>query len=117
VSTLPYGGLRSRRKGKRGERELVALARQHGLEAKRTWQTAQADDPRARACDVLIAGRAAQVKIAARGFERLYEALDGVALAFLRQDRRPWLAVLPARELLAMLRAHSGEGVAREVVS
>jgi alpha-D-ribose 1-methylphosphonate 5-triphosphate synthase subunit PhnH len=115
VNTRGQGGLRSRRKGKRGERELVALARQLGLEAERTWQTAQAADPAARQCDVRIAGRAAQVKVAARGFKRLYEALDGVALAFLRQDRREWLALLPATELFAMLRTHSGKGVVREV--
>ncbi len=100
----PRGGLRSRVKGKRAEREIVALAREHGLDAERTWQTAQAADPAARACDVLIAAKRAQVRVARRGFERLYGALDGVAFAFLREDRRPWLAVLPAEELLALLR-------------
>jgi hypothetical protein len=101
------GGLKSRQKGKRGEREIVRLARACGLEAQRTWQTAQAGDPAARGCDIIIAGRRAQVKLARRGFERLYRALDGVAFAFLRQDRKAWLAVLEASTLLALLRAEA----------
>jgi hypothetical protein len=96
-------GLKSRRKGKRGEREIVALARAAGLTARRTWHTAQSVDAKARQCDVLIAGRTAQVKLAADGFRTVYEALDAVEMAFLRADRRPWLAVLPAETLLALL--------------
>jgi len=104
VSSKGQGGLKSRAKGKRGERELVRLARQHGLEAERTWQTAQAANPAERACDVRVAGQPAQVRIARRGFLPLYKALDGVAVAFVRQDRKPWLAVLPADQLFSMLR-------------
>ena len=102
MSTSARGGLRSRRKGKRGERELVRLARQHGHVARRTWQTAQADGPVARQCDVSVAGRTAQVKVAARGFDRLYQMLDGVEVAFVRQDHKPWLAIVPATDLLDM---------------
>ena len=95
-------GLRSKRKGKRGKREVVSLARQHGLPAERTWATAQATDPTLRRCDVEVAGRLAQVKVALDGFRTLYEALNGVEMAFLRADRRPWLAVLPAEEFLRL---------------
>ena len=96
-------GLKSRQKGKRGEREVVALARAAGLPAERTWQTAQATDPTLRRCDVLVAGRKAQVKVAADGFRKLYAVLEGVELAFLRADRSPWLVVLPAEEFLRLL--------------
>ncbi len=96
-------GLKSQQKGKRGEREVVALARQHGLTAERTWQTAQAIDPTLRRCDVLVAGHKAQVKVAANGFKSLYEVLEGVELAFLRADRSPWLVLLPAGEFLRLL--------------
>lgn len=99
----PTMGLRSKRKGKRGKREVVSLARQHGLPAERTWATAQATDPTLRRCDVEVAGRLAQVKVASDGFRTLYEALNGVEMAFLRADRRPWLAVLPAEEFLRLL--------------
>jgi hypothetical protein len=50
-------GLKSRSKAKCGEREVVTLARQHGLQAERTRHSAQAADPAERASDVLIAGR------------------------------------------------------------
>ncbi len=108
MRTLARGGLRSRAKGKRGEREIVRLARQYGLQGERTWTTAQAANPAARHCDVRIAGHAAQVKVARRGFETFYRALDGVDFAFLRQDRRPWLAVLPARDLFQLLNLGDG---------
>jgi len=94
---------RSRAKGRRGEQEVVRLARAAGLPAERTWHTAQSPDARERACDVLIAGHPAQVKIAADGFRALYAALEGVELAFVRADRQPWLVVLPAEKLLRLL--------------
>ena len=87
-------GLRSKRKGRRGEQEVVRLARQHGLPAERTWATAQATDPTLRRCDVKVAGRLAQDKVASDGFRTFYEALNGVEMAFLRADRRPWLAAM-----------------------
>ena len=96
-------GAHSKRKGKRAEREVVALARSAGLASTRTWHTAQASDPTERRCDVSIAGLPAQVKVAADGFRALYAALEGVEMAFLRADRRPWLAVLPAELLFVLL--------------
>lgn len=45
-------GLKSKSKGKRGEREVVALARAHALPAERTWHTAQSASPAERASDV-----------------------------------------------------------------
>jgi hypothetical protein len=96
-------GAHSRRKGANGEREVVALARAAGLESKRTWHLAQSPDAGERCCDLLIAGQPAQVKIAADGFRALYAALEGVELAFVRADRQPWLAVLPAEKLLRLL--------------
>ena len=97
-------GAKSRSKGKRGEREVVALARSAGLAAERTWHLAQSPDPALRCCDVQIAGRPAQVKAAALGFRALYNALDGVEIAFVRADRREWLAVLPAEALLRLIK-------------
>ena len=81
----------------------MALTRAAGLAAVRTWHTAQATDPTERRCDVSIAGLPAQVKVAANGFRALYAALEGVEMALLRADRRPWLAVLPAESLFALL--------------
>lgn len=88
-------GARSRAKGKRGERQVVRLARSHGLQAERTWHTAQSPDEGERACDVLIAGRAYQVKRQRGGFRALYEGL--------RSDGCERLAALPAEEYLHLL--------------
>lgn len=97
-------GAKSRQKGKRGEREIVALARELGLDAGRTWQTAQAPDATARNCDVLVEGESYQCQVEADGFRRLYRELEGVAGFFCRADRRPWLAVFEARRLFGLLR-------------
>jgi len=105
-------GAHSRAKGKRGEREVVTLARAAGLPAKRTWHTAQDADPLVRCCDVMICGHRAQVRVRASGFRPVYEVLTGVEIAFLRADRQPWLAVLPAERLLALL-AHERDGEGR----
>ncbi len=81
----------------------MALAKKHGLEAERTWSNAQSSDETERRCDVLVDGRPAQVKVAANGFKTLYEALDGVEMAFLRSDRREWVAIIPANRFLKLL--------------
>ena len=108
-------GLKSKRKGRLVEQEVVRLARQHGLPAERTWATAQAVDSTLRRCDVLVAGHKAQVKVAADGFRKLYEVLEGVELAFLRADRRLWLVVLPAEDYLRLLAERANDGKAHEV--
>jgi hypothetical protein len=97
-------GARSRRKGADGEREVVALAQAVGLPASREWQNAQASNPATRRCDVLLDGKPAQVKVAAEGFAKLYDGLEAVEFLFVRSDRRPWLVVLPAERLLALLK-------------
>jgi Holliday junction resolvase len=97
----------SQSKGKRGEREIVSLARECGLEAQRTWETAQHPRAEVRACDVRIGGgRPFQVKRLKGGFGRLYEALQGVEGMFLRTDGGEWLAVVPAREYLRLMAAN-----------
>ena len=97
-------GARSRSKGKRGEREIVALARKHGLDAQRTWHLAQSADPAERACDVRIAGQPFQVKRQRQGFGALYDALANVAGLFVRADGREWLVVLRAEDYLKLFR-------------
>jgi len=96
-------GLKSRAKGKRGEREVVALARAHGLRAERTWQTAQASDPAQRAKDVKIGEHFYQVQVEAGGFGRIYREMEGVQGFFFRRDRGEWLIALRATDYLTML--------------
>lgn len=93
-------GKRSKRKGGTGERDVVNLAKSLGLEAKRTWETAANQDPRLRKTDVLIEDMRVQVKFKKGGFGALYRALDGVDVAFVRQNNEKWLAVMPAKDYL-----------------
>ena len=74
------------------------LAKAAGLEASREWANAQHPDPSMRACDVLVAGKRAQVKVLAAGYAKLYAGLEGVELLLVRADRQEWLAVLRASE-------------------
>jgi Holliday junction resolvase len=86
-----------REKGKRGEREVVNLARAYGLDAVRTWETAQGANPE---CDVCIQGEPYQVKFR-RSFKFLYDALHGVKGVFLKQNGGEWLIVLRAKDYLS----------------
>ena len=92
-----------RDKGKRGEREVVNLARSLGAESERTWQTADSTDPQQRFCDVRIQGQPYQVKLKKAGFGFLYSTLEGVRGAFLRQDGKRWLVVVDAEAYLRLI--------------
>jgi hypothetical protein len=96
-------GSKSRQKGKRSEREVTALARQYGLTATRTWESAQSPDPAARACDVEIAGQPYQVKIQRDGFGTLYRELEGVHGFLFRHDRGECLVLLKASGYFRLL--------------
>jgi hypothetical protein len=95
-------GAHSRRKGRAGEQEIVRLAGEHGLEAKRTWQTAQSPNADERACDVTIEGDRCQVKRCADGFKSLYDGLEFVDLLFIRCDGQPWIVCLRAADYFRM---------------
>src|SRR5512147_394005 len=97
-------GKSQRTKGKAAEREVVNLAREFGLQARRTWHLADSELPFERCCDVEISGKAHQVKRRKRAYSDLYEALRGVRAAFVRADGREWLVVLPAKQYLAQMR-------------
>lgn len=109
-------GAHSRSKGKRGEREIVALARAAGLAAERTWHTAQLPNAPERCCDVRIAGQPFQVKRSRDGFRAPYDGLANVAGLFVRSDGREWLAVLPAEALLQLLKPQAVASQAAQAV-
>jgi len=94
---------KSREKGKRGEREVVALAKRYGLQSKRTWETAQhIGDPASRACDIIIGELPYQIKLQATGFKTIYDMIEHVNGAFIRMDGKPWLLIIPAERYLAI---------------
>lgn len=96
-------GKLSRQKGKRGEREVVLRAKAFGLDALRTWETAQhIGCPESRACDVRIEGQPYQVKLY-KSMKTIYSWLEHVEGAFVRQNGGIWLAVVPAEDYLKLL--------------
>lgn len=96
-------GRMQRTKGRSAEQAIVNLAKAAGLPAERTWYLARSRKANERRCDVKIAGRPHQVKIRAKGFTMLYEALIDVDAAFIRQDEGAWLVVMSADRYLATL--------------
>ena len=95
----------SRSKGKRGEREVVRLARSGGLEAERTWHTAQSPDAAERVRDVQIGDSFYQVQITKDGFECIYRELAGVRGFIFRRDRGEWLVALRLADYFELLRS------------
>lgn len=106
-------GKASREKGKRGEREVAALLRQHGIEARRGQQYCGA----AGDADVVgMDGFHIEVKRTER-FD-LYGALDQAKedaregetpIVFHRKNGKPWVVVMDAAEFLE--RASNGDSV------
>jgi hypothetical protein len=106
------GGRAPRRKGNRVEREVLAILREAGLEAKRVPLSGSAPDyPGDLEVELPGLGRVL-VEVKARKKVALEAWLEGRGLLVLKGDRRPPLAVLPLEALLALIRAVNGEGVA-----
>ncbi|MGH9506821.1 MAG: hypothetical protein ACRD13_07855, partial [Terriglobales bacterium] len=81
-----------------------------------TWWLAKDTNPALRRCDVLLKldaerGIPAQVKVRRAGFGSLYEALEAVGVAFVRQDGGEWLGIMRAEHLLGLLAGNSGRSV------
>ena len=83
-------GKKSRDKGYRGERNLVKLLNEAGIEARRiplsgaTWMKG----------DLVIENMKAEVKVRKEGFKRIYDWLSGNDLLFLKADRKDYLVVM-----------------------
>ena len=103
-------GAMSRNKGKRGEREAAELLRAHGFQARRGQQFSGSPDSPDIAHDI------EGVFIEVKRTERLnvYAALEqakqdrragDIPCVFHRQNGREWVAILPADDLLTILRA------------
>ena len=105
----------SNQKGKRGEREVAALLREYGFEARRGQQFAGGGD----SPDVVhnIPGYHIEVKYTEKF--QLWLAMDqacrdkkwkpDVPLVFHRKSRRPWVVVIPAKDFLKIMRNRFGD--------
>lgn len=101
-------GKKQREKGKRGERELAELIREFGLEARRGVQfKGGAGSP-----DVVCEIEGVHIECKRTEALSLYEAMGQaeadagfkIPVVFHRRSRKPWLAILHATELLALLK-------------
>lgn len=105
-------GKKSRDKGKRGERELAELIREFGLEARRGVQFRGGEDSPDVVCEIegvhIECKRAEALSI----YEAMKQAETDAGLkmpvVFHRRSRKPWLAILHATELLAILKQMRG---------
>lgn len=97
-------GMKSRRKGKRGELEAAAeLRRLFGVEARRGRQYSGCDE----APDVLAAIPGVHVEVKRVESLRLYQALDqaaadageNVPLVLHRANGKPWVAIVRLEDL------------------
>jgi hypothetical protein len=103
------GGKGPRRKGGRVEREILALLREAGLEARKVPLSGSAPDyPGDLEVEVPGLGRVL-VEVKARRKVGLEAWLEGRGLLVLKPYRRPPLAVLPLEALLRLARAVKGE--------
>ncbi|SOB59645.1 conserved protein of unknown function [Pseudodesulfovibrio profundus] len=102
-------GKASRDKGKRGEREAAALLREYGFEARRGCQYQGGPD----SPDVVADGLPLHFEIKRTERLSLYPAIEQatqdagaekIPIVLHRQSRKPWLAIIPAEELLSLLR-------------
>ncbi len=106
------GGRGARRKGNRVEREVLALMREAGLEARKVPLSGSAPDYPGD-LEVVVPGLGrVLVEVKARKRVGLEAWLEGRGLLVLKPDRRQPLAVLPLQALLALIKAAKGEGVA-----
>ncbi len=106
------GGKGPRRKGNRVEREVLALLKEAGLEARRVPLSGSAPGyPGDLEVEVPGLGKVV-VEVKARKRVALEAWLEGRGLLVLKPDRRPPLAVLPLQALLALIKAANGEGPA-----
>jgi Holliday junction resolvase len=93
------GGRRSRDKGNRGERAIVAILQDSGFAAERVPLSGSAGGKNVGDVTIPLLGRdmCAEVKVRAHGFGQLYAWLDGREILIVRQDRREPLVILPLR--------------------
>jgi Holliday junction resolvase len=102
------GGRRSRDKGNRAERAIVAFLQDSGFAAERVPLSGSAGGKYVGDVTIPLLGRdlCAEVKVRGHGFSQLYAWLDGREILIVKQDRREPLVILPLR-LAAEIAGHA----------
>ena len=89
-----------RRKGYRGEYNLVRKLKEHGLSAERVPLSGSTSFAKG---DVVVEGLVGEVKLRKDGFRQIYKWLDDKDLLFLKADRKPYLVVMELDEFMKLL--------------
>ncbi len=93
-----------RRKGRRGENEVVSIALEHDLPARRISRLGCPDQ------DVLICNELHEVKCGnAYAMKRLRSFIDNNFAVVHRADREDWLVTLRLADYLELMKAHEKE--------
>ncbi len=96
---------KERRKGYRGEHQLVKKLKKAGINAVRVPLSGASEGFKG---DVIVEINGekftAEVKLRKTGFKQLYTWLSGKDILFVKADRKEYLAVLPLETLIKLLR-------------
>lgn len=112
-------GKMSKTKGKVGEREVAALLRQYGFNARRGQQFSGAVGDQDIVSDMegfhIEVKRVESLSIYAAMAQASRDARNGDApLVFHRRSKKPWLVIMDAKEFLEIMRDYVYEKVPNE---
>lgn len=93
-------GKSQRRKGYRGENQLVNYFKQYNLNAVRIPLSGSTEFQKG---DVIVEDFICEVKLRKDGFREIYKWLEGNDILFIKADRKPYLVVMPVDLLRDML--------------
>jgi hypothetical protein len=96
-------GMSNRRKGGKGEREVVKLLEDYGVEASRGFGDRRAGDVRVDGLGKI------EVKRTKGGFPRIERWLAGHFAVMHRADNGEWIAVLHAKDFARLCELHQQE--------
>lgn len=94
-------GIAQKRKGYRGENELVKKLKEAGFDAKRIPLSGATDYKKG---DVEIEEFTGEVKLRKDGFKKIYEWLGNNDLLFIKADRKKYLVVMYLDRFIELLR-------------
>ena len=97
-------GKRAKRKGYRGENELVHILRQYGIPVERVPLSGASEFQKGDL--VLFNVLTAEVKRRKDGFKELYKWLKDRNLVFLRADRKDWIVAMDIEFFIMLLRRY-----------
>ena len=93
-------GKKSRRKGYRGEYQLVKKLREAELDAKRVPLSGQTEYAKG---DVVVEGLVGEVKLRKDGFRQIYKWLENRDILFAKADRKEYLSIMRLETLIKIL--------------